>query len=127
MESWARTNVPTSMKNGLDYVLVSFYSQWCTGRPYTYAPDWNTEFANLRSIFPNAKLGIGEIGWDSSIGRPSNANLTTLLQSDYKIHPTNVSNWAGGGFFWEFGIAAVPYDNSSGSIWNAVNNALPTQ
>ena len=127
MENWANTNVPASMKNGLDYVLVSFYSQWCTSHPYTYSPDWNTEFANLRGIFPNAKLGMGEIGWDSTLGQPSNANLTTLLQTDYKIHPTSVGSWAGGGFFWEFGIAAVPYDNTSGSIWSVVNNALPTQ
>lgn len=127
MTSWASTNVPAGMKTGLDYVLVSFYPQWCTSNPYTYAPDWNTVFSNLRTIFPNAKLGMGEIGWDSSIGRPSNANLTTLIQTDYRIKPTSVTNWVGGGFYWEFGIDAVPYNGSAGSVWNVVNTELTTQ
>jgi len=127
MTSWASTNVPTSMKNGLDYVLVSFYPQWCTSNPYTYSPDWNTVFSNLRSIFPNAKLGMGEIGWDSSFSKPSNANLTTLIQTDSRIKPTSVTNWAAGGFYWEFGIDAVPYNGTAGSIWNVINTELTNQ
>ena len=127
MTTWASTNVPTSMKNGLDYVLVSFYPQWCTSNPYTYAPDWNTVFSNLRNIFPNAKLGMGEIGWDSTIGKPSNANLTTLIQTDSRIKPTSVTNWAAGGFYWEFGLDAVPYNGTAGSIWNVINTELANQ
>ncbi len=127
MTTWASTNVPTSMKNGLDYVLVSFYPQWCTSNPYSYTPDWNTVFSNLRSIFPNAKLGMGEIGWDSSKGKPSNANLTTLIQTDSRIKPTSVTNWAAGGFYWEFGLDAVPYNGTAGSIWNVINTELANQ
>lgn len=55
--------------------------------------------------------------------KPSAANLTRLIQTGYRIHP-NVSNWVGGGFYWEFGIDAVPYSGASGSVWRVVNNEL---
>ncbi len=127
MINWASTYVPASMKSGLDYVFVSFYPQWCTSNPYLYAPDWNSVFATLRSIFPNAKLGMGEIGWDSSLGKPGSADLVDLVQTGYRIKPTSVSNWVGGGFYWEFGIDAVPYSGAAGSVWATVNNELAAQ
>ena len=127
MIDWANANVPDRMKTGLDYVLVSFYPQWCTSNPYAYTPDWNTVFSTLQSIFPNAKLGMGEIGWDSQLGRPSDNDLITIIQTDYRIHPTTVTNWVGGGFYWEFGLDAVPYDGTPGSIWHVINTELTNQ
>lgn len=118
--TWVDNNVPANMKSGLDYVLVSFYQDNCP----SYSPDWNTLFNNIHGRFPNAKLGMGE--WGYSKGKPSNAALTTLLQNGYQIWPT-VTNWAGGVFYWEWGLDAVPYDGTSGSIWNVVNTAMVNQ
>ena len=118
--TWVDANVPANMKTGMDYVLVSFYQDNCP----SYTPDWNTIFANINSRFPNAKLGIGE--WGYSKAKPAKAALTTLIQEGYSIWP-NVTNWAGGGFYWEFGLDAVPYDGTSGSIWNVVNTAMVNQ
>jgi glycosyl hydrolase family 114 len=118
--TWVDANVPANMKTGMDYVLVSFYQDNCP----TYTPDWNTIFANINSRFPNAKLGIGE--WGYSLSKPNKTALTALIQEGYSIWP-NVTNWAGGGFYWEYGLDAVPYDGTAGSIWNVINTAMVNQ
>jgi hypothetical protein len=48
------------------------------------------------------------------------------VQRHYAIHPS-VSNWVGGGFYWEFAIDMVPYDPSSDSLWNTINTAMANQ
>ena len=58
MFTWADANVPTRMKNGLDYLLVSYYEVDCNG----YKPDWQRVISQLAAMFPNSKLGISEFG-----------------------------------------------------------------
>jgi hypothetical protein len=117
---WADTNIPARMKAGLDYLLVSYYEVDCRG----YKPDWQQLFSQLATMFPNAKLGISEFGWSDK--RISTPTIEDLLQKHYAIHPS-VSNWAGGGFYWEFAIDMVPYDPASGSLWNTINTAMANQ
>ena len=118
--TWATQNVPTDMKRGLDYVLLSYYRDKCLN----FRPDFSALFAQIHSIFPNAKLGMGEWGYSKS--RPTNAKLTELLNEGYSIHP-DVPNWVGGVFFWEFGGDAVPYDPKPGSIWSVLNTDFGKQ
>lgn len=118
--TWANNNVPSDVATGMDYVLVSFYQDNCPN----YQPDWTTLFMQIQNIFPNAKIGMGE--WGYSKGRPNNAALTTLINEGYSIHP-NLPNWAGGVFYWEYGLDAVPYNSTTGSIWNVVNTAMQNQ
>jgi hypothetical protein len=120
MFSWARRNVPARMKNGLDYVLVSYYELDCHG----YKPDWQSVFGRLAAMFPNSKLGISEFGYSGT--RPPKSALEDLIDRYYAIHP-NVPNWAGGGFYWEFAIDMVPYDPPAGSYWSTLNTALSNQ
>jgi hypothetical protein len=120
MFTWANTNVPPRMRNGLDYLLVSYYELDCDG----YKPDWQHIFSQLATMFPSSKLGFSEFGWSET--RPSNAEVKDLLQRIYAIHPS-VSKWVGGGFYWEFGIDMVPYDPSSGSLWTTINTAMANQ
>jgi hypothetical protein len=120
MFTWADTNIPARMKAGLDYLLVSYYEVDCHGSK----PDWQQVFSQLATMFPNARLGISEFGWSNK--RTSNPIIPDLVQRHYAIHPS-VSNWAGGGFYWEFAIDMVPYDPASGSLWNTINTAMATQ
>jgi len=120
MFTWADANVPASMKTGLDYLLVSYYEVDCHG----YKPDWQQVFSQLAAMFPNSKLGISEFGWSDK--RASNVVIEDLVKRYYAIHP-NVSNWIGGGFYWEFAIDMVPYDPASDSLWNTINAAMSNQ
>ena len=120
MFMWARLDVPTRMKNGLDYLFVSYYEVDCKG----HKPDWQSVLSRLATMFPNSKLGISEFGWSEK--RPSDAVVKDLVQRHYAIHPS-VSNWVGGGFYWEFAIDMVPYDPSSDSLWNTIDTAIANQ
>ena len=120
MFSWAKANIPDRMKNGLDYLLVSYYEVDCRG----YKPDWQQVFSQLAAMFPNSKLGISEFGWSNK--RTSNSIIQDLVQRHYAIHPS-VANWVGGGFYWEFAIDMVPYDPAAGSLWNTISSAMANQ
>jgi hypothetical protein len=120
MFTWADANIPARMKTGLDYLLVSYYEVDCRG----YKPDWQQVFSQLATMFPNSKLGISEFGWSDK--KTSNSIIKDLVQRHYAIHPS-VSNWVGGGFYWEFAIDVVPYDPASGSLWNTINTAMANQ
>ena len=118
--TWATQNIPSDMKAGLNYVLLSYYRDKCLN----FNPDLAALFTQFHRIFPNAKLGMGE--WGYSKGRPNKAKLTKLLNEGYAFHP-DVPNWVGGVFFWEYGTDAVPYNPQPGSIWNVINTALNQQ
>jgi hypothetical protein len=120
MFTWADANVPARMKTGLDYLLVSYYEVDCHG----HKPDWQQVFSQLATMFPNSRLGISEFGWSDK--KASDPVIKDLVQRHYAIHPS-VSNWIGGGFYWEFAIDMVPYDPASDSLWNTINTAMANQ
>ena len=120
MFSWAQKNVPPRMKDGLDYVLVSYYELDCHG----YKPDWQSMFRRIAETFPNSKLGISEFGWAESA--PAKSVLADLIVRHYAIHP-DVRGWVGGGFYWEFADDMIPYDPAPDSLWSTINTALANQ
>jgi hypothetical protein len=104
---------PTTMKTGLDYVLVSYYEvNNGNVRPALTGPTgWNALFASLHTSFPNAKLGFGEIGLSCPFGFTGNncntaggPNLATTegIANYYGTLPVVVSGatWVGGDFWW---------------------------
>jgi hypothetical protein len=120
MFAWVDANIPARMKRGLDYVLVSYYELDCGG----HRPDWQDLFGRIAAIFPNSRLGISEFGWSET--RATDAVIKDIVSRHYAIHP-GVSNWAGGGFYWEFAIDMVSYDPSQGSLWSTINTAMANQ
>jgi len=84
MLTWAKkdSNVPQRIKQGVDYVLVSYYNDSCS--PPQPEPNWKTLFANLATIFPNAKLGFGENGWSTNTP-PSVTKRTALIKHFYGL------------------------------------------
>jgi hypothetical protein len=130
--TWIPKYVPTALLNGMDYVLISYYpnkSACAYGLPTS--SDWVSWFQQLHTLFPNAKLGMGEWGYTQN-NPPS--NLSTVLQEGYSINPSAslpAGTWIGGVFYWEFGATAVPQTGTSKSgiksDWSDVNTDLVNQ
>ena len=110
MFTWAQANIPERMKQGLDYVLVSYYEEDCNN----LKPDWSTVFKRLETMFPNSRLGFGEVGTSKA------ADKAAYLQRYYALKPP-VAKWAGGHFWWYFKQDMVPYTKP---LWNTLNQAL---
>lgn len=107
MQVWAEKNVPEHMKLNLDWVLVSFYEEDCEN----ISPDWDQVFSDLHAIFPNSKLGFGEVGSSNSFQKE------TILRRYYgmnRIRP----EFVGGFFWWYFKQDMVP---KTKELWNILN------
>lgn len=112
MFTWANNNVPTRMKQGLDYVLISYYEDDCNG----LQPDWPNVFAKLHAMFPKSKIGFGETGTVNA------ANKAEFVRR-YYTKSINVPNYVGGYFWWYFKQDMVP--NTKGLL-TTLNDAVGT-
>lgn len=108
MFRWVINNVPHKLKKGLDYVLVSYYEDDCNN----YQPNWQLVFDSLRTIFPYAKLGIGECG-----------TTITSRKEEYmtRYYTMNITTpgYIGGYFWWYYKQDCVPYTKY---LWGVLNN-----
>jgi hypothetical protein len=118
MFTWARANVPDSMKAGLDDVLISYYPNDCNGYWPTRA-GWQSVFDRLHAMFPNAKLGFGESGISTDKG--SAAAKAALLRRYYTLRITG-DNYVGGYFWWYYAEDAVPYQHNA--VWNSLRASV---
>lgn len=100
MVAWSKKYLSDSVREGVDYVLVSFYPDNATGEH----PDWPTIFKDLSEAFPKAKLGFGELG----LRKPDftlSSDLTEkrkLMNRYYSMTPPIKKRWIGGYFWWTF-------------------------
>lgn len=110
MLTWAAANLPASMREGLDYVWVSYYEDDCNG----LQPDWPTIFARLAELFPNARLGIGECG--TAVAASKAATLTR-----YYSMQVSEPRFVGGFFWWYFSEDMVP---ASTPLWQRLHDLV---
>lgn len=102
MLGWVDAHIPPGhrLRDGLDYVLVSYYEDENGGHRLSQ-DELDPMFAALAQRFPNARLGIGEFGWGH--GRPSDAaQRAALLKRVYQYRVPAVARFVGGGFYWHF-------------------------
>jgi len=103
------------MRLNVDYIFVSWYPQQCNN----IKPDWSTVFARLAAIYPNAKIGFGEIG----TANPQNGSSyeLNLIQEFYPLASRIQlpSSYVGGYFWWYF---AEEMNNSN--IMNALLSGI---
>lgn len=111
MFRWVNQNIPVNMKQGLDYVLVSYYEDDCNG----YQPNWQRVFDSLHVIFPNSKLGIGECGTDNASQK---ANYMTRYYTMNILTP----RFVGGYFWWYWRQDCVPYTTKP--LWKVLCGAI---
>jgi hypothetical protein len=113
MIPWARKNFAKlgDMRSGLTYVFVSYYE--ADNRGVRPAPSqWSAIFSSLHDIFPNARLGFGEIGLDKPI-RPGQLKYAESIMNYYgTLHPSLPAGagWVAGDFWWN---AAEDFDPTS--------------
>ena len=101
MIPWLTANIPADMKAGLHYVFVSYY-QVDNGNHVISQAELNNIFGSLHSLFPQAKLGFGEIGLDDAVTRGTLAQAKTILSYYYGLQPTGMSTdlYVRGCFWW---------------------------
>jgi len=110
MFSWAQNNVPERMKQGLDYVFISYYEDDCNG----LQPNWPEVFEKVGKIFPNSKIGFGEVGTSAA------AKKEAYLKRYYTLE-INHPRFVGGYFWWYFKQDMVP---NTKPLWSTLNSVL---
>jgi hypothetical protein len=113
MFTWAQANIPARMKQGLDYVLISYYEEDCND----LRPDWPAVFTRLTAMFPNSRIGFGEIGTSDP------AKKAELLTRYYTMK-IDQPNYIGGHFWWYWREDMVPWTQP---LWNTLNTAIQSQ
>jgi len=110
MFRWADKRIPDRVKNGLDYVLVSFYDDDFQGP----APEWPKVFDRLGKMFPTAKLGFGECGTKVMSKKAEFVRRYYGLSIDH-------SRYVGGCFWWYFSEDMVP---ASKPLWKVLKESF---
>lgn len=115
MFTWVHNNISDSVKQGLDYVLISYYEDDCEDVILTEA-EWQEVFDSLHIIFPNSKLGMGECGTTIS------SKKAEYMNRYYNMHITT-PNYIGGYFWWYYksypDVDCVP---KTKALWDTLNN-----
>ena len=112
MLEWLEKYVPEDMKNGLDYMTVSYYEDDNGG----YQPDWQGLFETLQTMFPNSLLGIAECGHKGTL------EGKVAMIRHYHAMPKYVENYRGGYFWWYWVRDCVPHENNS--VWEAIDAGM---
>ncbi len=110
---WAATNIPSRMKTGLDYVLVSYYEEDCNN----YQPNWPLVMSKLATMFPNSKVGVGECGTRNE------QKKAELIKRYYSLN-LSLPSFIGGYFWWYFKGDMVP---KTKPLWSVLNNVISAQ
>jgi hypothetical protein len=103
MLPWLREHVHAEMRAGLDYVLVSYYERDCHDHRVRRA-EMDRVFGALHRLFPDARLGWGEIGLRRPVREQTRAVAKHLLTHYYGIKPSHAAvpadQYVTGGFWW---------------------------
>lgn len=113
MFTWMNNNLPYSIKQGLDYVLVSYYEDDCNNVVLSQS-EWQQVFDSLHAVFPNSKLGMGECG--TSIV----AKKAEYMNRYYRMKITT-PNYIGGNFWWYYKQDCVP---KTKALWDTLNTIV---
>jgi hypothetical protein len=117
-KTWATTYLSGTVRQNTDYALFSYYPyQDCPG----LSPSWNNDFASLESIFPNAKVGFGEIG-TSDTQAPKSVQQNMITTYYPMVSSINDPRFIGGFFWWYYAEEMVPYSTSS--YWQLLRNTI---
>ncbi len=110
MFTWVNANITSNIKQGLDYLLVSYYEDDCNN----LQPDWQSIFDSLHVIFPNSKLGMGECGTAVA------TNKAAMMHHYYEMN-ISTPGYIGGYFWWYYKQDCVP---QSDVLWDTLNTII---
>ena len=92
--------VPAVVRDGVSYVLESFYPTGCRG--LTTLPTVSTvaaEMRRLHRLYPNARVGFGELGLPAAVSPEKAARVKQVMAWGYGLDP-RLSYYVGGYFWW---------------------------
>ncbi|GAB1343631.1 hypothetical protein MASR1M101_27580 [Gemmatimonas sp.] len=131
--SWESTlsyapTIPASVRHGVSYLLLSMYETACDPPQQPTAAQLGTMLNTLGVLFPNARLGIGELGAqgraDGLPQDPSLAEKQRIAMRYYGMHGALRQlvgdRYAGGYFWWYYHQDAVPMGRV-GSLWSTLD------
>jgi hypothetical protein len=90
--------VPSQVADGLNYVLLSYYPTQCGGSEPS-SEELVPYLERLHAVYPNALLGIGEVGLPKRVKKSSRAQAEEIMQWAYSLKP-GLSYYVGGYFWW---------------------------
>ncbi|MCI5145976.1 MAG: hypothetical protein D3923_10710, partial [Candidatus Electrothrix sp. AR3] len=114
MFNWVNANISDDMKDELDYVFFSYYEDDCNGVVHTQE-EWQAVFDALHLIFPNSKLGFGEVGTKQCSKKAQYMNRyyhQLDIQGDYFV---------GGYFWWYYKQDCVP---KTKKLWRTLETGI---
>jgi hypothetical protein len=115
--TWPTTYLPSSVLQTADYALFSYYPyQDCSG----LSPNWSTSFTALEAMFPNAKVGFGEIG-TSSTKAPASVQQNLITTYYPMVNSFKDPKFIGGFFWWYYAEEMVPYTKS---YWTLLDQTI---
>lgn len=117
--SFSQQYVPADMRNGLDYVTVSYYETQCNNIRPSEAT-LIAFFTNLHNLYPNARLGFGEIGFPNAV--TTNTTAAVAMINYYYGLKINVPGYIGGYFWWYYFEDMLPYTTKP--LWQTLTNAF---
>jgi hypothetical protein len=111
--AFSRKYVPAAVRDGLTYVLLSYYEDDCQNiRPS--AATWTAYFQELHILYPDALLGFGEIGMNKPATASTLPAAKSLIGYYYGLH-VGLPYYVGGYFWWYYDEDCLPY--ASKPLW----------
>ncbi len=121
--AFSRAYVPRAVRDGLDYVLLSYYPESCGGL-LGDAGRWTAYFRELHALYPHALLGFGEVGMRSPATAATQAAAEALIRHYYGL-AIRLPYYAGGYFWWYFKEDCLPY--ASKPLWGVVRQGFQAE
>jgi hypothetical protein len=118
--AFSRRYVPQAVRDGLDYVWLSYYESSCHGiRPG--AATWTAYFEKLHALYPHALLGFGEIGLDNPVTTRTLGSADSLIRYYYGL-AVRLDYFVGGYFWWYYAE-----DYSRGPLWRVLQRGFTAE
>jgi len=115
--TWPVQFLSPTVRNGTDYALFSWYPyKDCPG----VTPNWTDDFLMLESMFPNAKVGFGEIG-TPNVGDPWSVQSNLITTYYPMVNSFDNPKFIGGFFWWHYAEQMVPYTSQ---YWQLLNQTI---
>jgi hypothetical protein len=121
--SFSQKYVPAAVRDGLDYVLLSYYEGNCNGIRPT-AATWTAYFARLHTLYPRAQVGFGEIGMDRPATGQSLGTARSIMDSYYGLDIT-LPYYVGGYFWWYYDEDCLPA--ATRPLWATLQTAFSAE
>lgn len=121
--AFTRKYVPATVRDGLNYVLLSYYEDSCRGiRPS--AAQWTSFFKRLHNLYPHAQLGFGEIGMLNPVTATTLATARSLMAHYYGLK-IDLPYYVGGYFWWYYAEDCLPA--TSKPLWPVLNRGFQAE